>query len=72
VSAERRPAYVPAANQATRLLRALGVTDRTTVREILVLAVAHQLPPLAVEDVTAVLAEFPPSGEKDDENGERQ
>jgi hypothetical protein len=43
-----------------RLLEALNVQHRDSVREILVLATAHQLPQLAVEDLHAVLAAFPP------------
>jgi hypothetical protein len=49
-----------AANITTRLLRAAGVMSRETAREVLLVAVAHQLPQLSVEDIGDVLAEFPP------------
>jgi hypothetical protein len=49
-----------AANITTRLLHAAGVATRETAREVLLVAVAHQLPQLSVEDIGDVLAEFPP------------
>jgi hypothetical protein len=37
--------------------RALGTTHRATVREVLALAVAHQLPPLSIDDLAVILEE---------------
>lgn len=49
------------ANIAVRLLQAVGVRDLETARTVLVVAVAHQLPQLSVEDIGEVLAAFPPA-----------
>ncbi|MGH3679307.1 MAG: hypothetical protein ACRDT2_03350 [Natronosporangium sp.] len=44
-----------------RMLKALNIRRQETVRELLTLAVVHQLPTLAPADVAEVLAAFPPA-----------